>query len=277
MDNEHIFGVISAKLIDSMQESNGDKPFSQDLLLIEDDTLCLFAGHEILSRLTSGRIDTAKTAIEAAQKLKHNRYDLVVSDLCLAEGSAIDLISEAKTQPWSKNKNTPFIALTAYRDMDKHQEALAVGFKAVITKPLTEQQARLFLENCLGAYSSKGNEQKIKRPVIDLKLGMERIGVQSEEKAIYALELLMASLSEDLSLLKNAQDNRDRFGMNEILHKIIGALNYSGAPALEKAAEDLQIALKTGGALIIATGIQAISEQARLLKVAYYDLLMHDV
>lgn len=277
MDNEHVFGAMSAKLIESIQKSNGDKPFSQDLLLIEDDTLCLFAGHEILSRLTSGKIDTAKTAIEAALKLKHNRYDLVVSDLCLAEGSAVDLISEAQTQPWSKNKNTPFIAVTAYRDMDKHQEALAVGFKAVITKPLTEEQAKLFLENYLGSYSPKGSAQVVKRPVIDLKLGMERIGVQSEEKAIYALELLIASLPEDLSLLKNAQDKRDRVSMNDILHKIIGALHYSGAPALEKTVQDLQAALKTGGSLMISTGIQAISEQAKLLRVAYYDLLAHDI
>jgi CheY-like chemotaxis protein len=277
MDNEHILGAMSAELIESIQKSNGDKLFSQDLLLIEDDSLCLFAGHEILSRLTSGKIDTAKTAIEAAQKLKHNRYDLVVSDLCLAEGSAIDLISEAQTQPWSKNKNTPFIAVTAYRDIDKHQEALAVGFKAVITKPLTEEQARLFLENYLGSYSPKDSVERIKKPVIDLKLGMERIGVHNEEKAIYALELLIASLPEDLSLLKNAQDRRDRFGMNEILHKIIGALHYSGAPALEKAVQDLQAALKTGGSSIIATGIQAICEQAKLLRVAYYDLLTHDV
>ncbi len=276
MDNEHIFGAMSAGLIESIQEQSGEKPFSQDLLLIEDDSLCLFAGHEILSRLTSGKIDTAKTAIEAAQKLKRNRYDLVVSDLCLAEGSGIDLISEAQTQSWSKNKNTPFIAVTAYRDMDKHQEALAVGFKAVITKPLTEEQAKLFLEHYLGTYSSKDSAQIIKRPMIDLKLGMDRIGVQSEEKAIYALELLIASLPEDLSALKNAQDKRDRLGMSEILHKLIGALNYSGAPALEKAVQDLQAALKTGGSSIISAGIQGICEQAKLLRVAYYDLLLSD-
>jgi CheY-like chemotaxis protein len=275
MVNEYIIDT-TAELIEIVQKSRGEKPFSQDILLIEDDSLCLFVGHEILSRLTSGKIDTAKTAIEAAQKLKNNRYDLVVSDLCLAEDSAIDLISEAQTQAWSKNKNTPFVVVTAYRDMDKHQEALAVGFKAVITKPLTEEHARIVLENYLGPYASIINAQAIQRPVIDLKLGMERIGVHSEEKAIQAIELLIASLAQDLSQLKNAEMKRDRLGINQILHKLSGALNYSGTPALEKAVQDLQVALKDNEPSAISKGIQAIQEQVQRLKTAYYDLLMDD-
>jgi CheY-like chemotaxis protein len=275
MANEYVIDT-TAKLIEHVQNSRGEKPFSQDLLLIEDDSLCLFVGHEILSRLTSGKIDTAKTAIEAAQKLKHNHYDLVLSDLCLAEDSAIDLISEAQTQSWSKNKNTPFIAITAYRDIDKHQEALAVGFKVVITKPLTEERARIVLENYLGPYVFKHNMQMIEKPVLDLKLGMERIGVYSKEKAIHALELLMTSLPQDLALLKNAEAKHDRISMNQILHKLSGALDYSGAPALEKAVQDLHAVLKTNELCAISKGIQSIQEQAQRLKTAYYDLLMDD-
>ncbi|MCD6045771.1 MAG: arcB 2 [Gammaproteobacteria bacterium] len=274
MDNDYVIEATSAKLLQEVQESRGTKPFSHDLLLIEDDNLCLFAGREILSRLTTGKIDTAKTAIEAAQKLRNNRYDLVVSDLCLAGCSALDLIGEAQTQSWSKNKNTPFIALTAYRDMDKHQEALAVGFKVVIAKPLTEEQARIFLENYLGPYSSKDTAQIIKRPSIDLKLGMERIGVYTEEKAIHALELLIASLPEDLVMLKNAETKQDSLSINQILHKLTGALNYSGTPALEKAVQDLREILQANETSAISKGIQNVQEQVKLLKEAYYDLLM---
>lgn len=275
MDNDYVIEAPSAKLLQEIQEGRGNKPFSQDLLLVEDDNLCLFVGREILSRLTTGKIDTAKTAIEAAQKLRNNHYDLVVSDLCLGGCSALDLIVEAQTQSWSKNKNTPFIALTAYRDMDKHQEALAVGFKVVIAKPLTEEQARISLENYLGPYSSNDNTaQIIKRPSIDLKLGMERIGVYTEEKAIYALELLIASLPEDLLGLRNAEVKQDHLSINQILHKLTGALNYSGTPALEKSVEDLRAILKENQTSAISKGIQAVQEQVKLLKEAYYDLLM---
>ncbi len=275
MDNKYIIDT-TAKFIETIQKSRGEKPFSQDILLIEDDNLCLFVGCDILSRLTSGKIDTAKTAIEAAQKLKYNHYDLVVSDLCLAEDSAIDLISEAQTQSWSKNKDTPFIAVTGYRDIDKHQEALAVGFKVVITKPLTEERARMVLENYLESYVFNNDTQMIKKPVIDLKLGMDRIGVYSKEKVIQALKLLMASLPQDLALLKNAEAKRDRASMSQIVHKLSGALNYSGTPALEKAVQDLYAALKANEPSAISKGVQAIQEQVQLLRTAYYNLPMGD-
>jgi DNA-binding NtrC family response regulator len=273
MDNKYIIDA-TAKFIETIQKNRGEKPFSQDILLIEDDSLCLFVGYEILSRLTSGKIDTAKTAIEAAQKLKYNHYGLVVSDLCLAKDSAIDLISEAQTQSWSKNKDTPFIAVTGYRDIDKHQEALAVGFKVVITKPLTEERARMVLENYLEPDVFKNDIQMIKKPVIDLKLGMDRIGVYSKEKVIQALKLLMASLPQDLVLLKNAEAKRDRASMSQIIHKLSGALNYSGTPALEKAVQDLHAVLKANEPSAISKGIQAIQEQVQLLRTAYYNLPM---
>lgn len=275
MESEHVIDATE-KFTKNIQESREKKPFFQDLLLIEDDDLCLFVGYDILARLTSGKIDTAKTAMDAAQKLRQNRYDLVISDLCLTGGNAIDLMSEAQTQSWSKNRNTPFIAVTAYRDIDKHQEALAVGFKVVIAKPLTEDQARLFLENYLGPYSSTDSIPIIKRPVIDLMLGMERIGAHTEEKAIKALELLIASLPQELLVLKNAEAKHDRATMGQILHKLVGALNYSGTPALEKAAQDLQTILKLDEPAAISKGVKDIQEQVKLLKAAYYDLLMDD-
>ena len=134
----------------------------------------------------------------------------------------------------------------------------------------------MILENYLEPYVFKNDMQRIKKPAIDLKLGMERIGVYSKEKAMHALELLMTSLPQDLALLNNAKAKRDRMSMDQILHKLSGALNYSSAPALEKAVQDLQGILKTDDPSAISKGIQAIQEQTKLLKAAYYDLLMDD-
>lgn len=275
MNSEIVFEKKTSSRIKNKFDEN--KPFPHNLLVIEDDDLCLFAGCEILSRLTTGKIDTAKTIAEAEQKLKHNRYDLILSDLCLPDGNAIDLVADAYAQSGSKNKNTPFVAVTAYRDMDKHQQALAGGFKAVTAKPLTEAQAKIFLENYLEPSSYYDSTSIIDRPVIDLKLGMERMGVYSQEKAITALELLMVSLIEDLSVLKNAGEQQDYLSMGNILHKIMGALNYSGAPALEKAVQDLQNILKTGMLLAISDGVKAVYAQVKLLRAAYSDLVTYGI
>lgn len=276
MNNETISERSFSSNTQKTADTDEHKPFSLDLLLIEDDDLCLFAGYDILSRLTTGKIDITGTIAGAKQKLKCNCYDLVVSDLCLTDGNAIDLIAEMQSQSWPKNKNTPFVAVTAYHDMDKHQQALSKGFKAVTTKPLTETQARIFLENYLESSLSHDSTQTIDKPAIDLKLGMERIGVWSEEKAITALELLMVSLTEDLPVLRCAEEQHDYLSMGKILHKLIGALNYSCAPGLEKAVQDLYMALKANELSAIPKGIQAIQKQVQLLKAAYYDLLLDD-
>lgn len=273
MDNEFLVKERSTKFIGNLQDDENYKPFSQDLLLIEDDKVCLFVGQEILSHLTSGKIDTATTVTEAKEKLKHNRYDLVLSDLCLADGSGMDIISEVQTQSGSKNKNTPFIAVTAYHELNKHQEALSAGFKSVINKPISEDQARMLMKDCFT--KRKSRDKTIKRPVIDLQLGMQRIGVYSQEKALQVLELLMISLPEDLSALRNAESKRDRSAINDVTHKLIGALSYSAAPALEEAVQDLQAMLQTNQPSALSAGIQQVTEQVESLKAAYYDLLIY--
>ncbi len=247
---------------------------SQAILLIEDDTVCLFVEKEILARLTDRKIDTAKTVFEANEKLNQQAYNLVVADLCLSDGSALDIIAAARTQAESKNKKTPFVALTAYREQNKHQEALQAGFTTVVVKPLTEEETRNFILHQVKHPSYEHTD--LSRPVIDLKLGMDRLCEGTKEKAIQALELLIVSLADDLEALKSAQSEQDHSSMNDILHKIRGALQYSATPAFEKAVQDLQIAFREKQVEVISRGIQDLDEQMKWLKEAYYDLLNYE-
>lgn len=275
MHTELIMEEALEKSTQSELENKIDKPFSQNILLIEDDEVCLFVAQEIFSRLSSGKIDTARTVLEAAEKLQASSYDLVVSDLRLGEGDAREVISAAKT-PESPNKNTIFVALTGYREPVKHQEALNAGFKEVVTKPLTEDQAIKLIRNCF-IHKADRETLKVERPVIDLQLGMERIGVYAKDKVLQVLELLIISLSEDLALLKEAENKQDRVAMQGILHKLIGALHYSPTPALEKSVQDLQENLNVNPSTIIAAGIEDVDRQVKALKAAYYDWLMYEV
>ena len=270
MTADSIFESAPRAVLSAKKEQDS----SQVILLIEDDNVCLFVEKEILTRLTEGKIDTAKTVFEANEKLTQHAYDLVVADLCLSDGSALDIIAAARTQAESKNKKTPFVALTAYRAQNKHQEALQAGFTTVVTKPLTEEEARNFMLHPMKHPSYEYTD--LSRPVIDLKLGMDRLCEGNKEKAIQALELLIVSLTEDLEALKSAQSEHDQSSMNDILHKIRGALQYSATPAFEKAVQDLQAAFREKQTQAIARGIQNLDEQMKWLKEAYYDLLNYE-
>jgi PAS domain S-box-containing protein len=219
-------------------------PFTHRLLIIEDDKTCLFAEKNLLSTFTSD-IDAAESVAEALEKLATKKYDLVISDLGLPDGSGNDIVAKVKATPESPNKNTPFVAMTAHQDALKHQRAMEAGFTATNTKPLGADKATELLKSYPAENVSPPQEELVLStkahglPVIDLALGMQRIAVHSEESAIEALDILWGTLQDDILLLRLAEENSDIEAINALLLKMRGALCYTGTPRLQAACEAL--------------------------------------
>jgi PAS domain S-box-containing protein len=217
-------------------------PFSHELLIIEDDKTCLFAEKNLLSGYTN-KIDSAENVADALKKLSEKRYDLVISDLGLPDGSGNDIVAKVKANPDSPNYKTPFVAMTAHQDAEKHKRAMEAGFTETNTKPLGVDKAVELLKS----YPAQGDEPENEEEgvaVIDLALGMQRIGAKTESAAIEALSILYETLQEDIPALKEAEKNNDIEGAREVLHKIRGGLCYSGTPRLEEAIKLLHADVK---------------------------------
>ncbi len=247
-----------------------DLPFQHRILLIEDDNVSLFAASEMLSRLTT-MVDMARDVEEANERLSTTAYDLVIADINLPDGTGMDIIHCAYSSAKSKNKATPFVALTAHQDKKKHQAILDSGFVDVATKPLSLARAYLFLERC-----SLNNDELAPADlaVIDLKLGMKRIGAGNDEKAVIAIGMLIESLEEDIIALKRLQASNNIAGVQEVLHKIKGGLEYSGVPRLQKHIALLYSEINTNTDLSALQPLfNAIYEQVALLTTAYQDLV----
>lgn len=247
-----------------------DLPFHHRILLIEDDKVSLFAASEILSRLTT-MVDMARDIEEATECLNNTVYDLVISDINLPDGTGMDLVHSIQSAPESLNKNTPFVALTAYQDRKKYQAILNSGFVDVVTKPLSLAQAYLFLERCS---LNKDKRAPADLAIIDLKLGMKRIGAENDEKAVIAIGMLVDSLKEDIVELKRLHAQNDIAGIREILHKIKGGLDYSGAPRLQKYSDLLYSEIHAHANLLALQPLfDAVYEQVTLLTTAYQELV----
>ena len=220
------------KKIKDGKSSSEKTPFAHDILIIEDDKICLFAEKNLLSGFTN-KIDSAENVAEALEKLSKKRYDLVISDLGLPDGSGNDIVAKVKSSPESLNYKTPFVAMTAHQDAEKHKQAMDAGFAATNTKPLSTDKAVELLKT----YPSGGAEIESEEEglaVIDIPLGMQRIRA-NEDGAIEALRILLKTLQEDIPMLQEAEKNNNIKGAREVLHKIRGGLCYSGTPRLEKA------------------------------------------
>lgn len=211
------------------------------ILIIEDDKVCLFAEKQIISAFTSN-IDTAKNMREALELLARKQYDLVISDLGLPDGSGAEIAALIRKDDTSPNQKTTFIAMTAHRDKEKHQEALEAGFTEIATKPLTEERVQHFLNIYpLGEEKESGDDLE----VIDLESTIQRLHARNVKGALVGLGILSNSLKEDILLLQQTQKQNDISGAREVLHKIRSGLYYSGTPRLEKAVVDLHVAVKS--------------------------------
>lgn len=267
-------------------------PFQHRILLIEDDNVSLFAASEILSSLTA-MVDMARDVEEATEQLNAVEYDLVISDISLPDGTGMDIIRHARTSEESKNKATPFVALTAHQTKRKHEEILSHGFFEVITKPLSSECAHSFLSHCVAnrnlqqdSYDLPARDLNIATEgdvmvardvaVIDLHLGLQRMSAKHDEKALIAIGMLIDSLKEDINVLKECYDKNDIAGVREILLKIRGGLDYSGVPRLQQSIAVLHAALKNSDdTAMLKPLFNNVYEQVAVLRQAYQDLLIH--
>lgn len=224
------------------RKASENTPFNHELLIIEDDKTCLFAEKNLLSGYTH-KIDSAENVADALKKLAAKRYDLVISDLGLPDGSGNDIVAQIKASSESPNYRTPFVAMTAHQDAVKHKQAMDAGFDAVGTKPLSTEKAIEFLRT-YPAKSDQIDHEEEGLAVIDIALGMQRIGSQTEGNAIEALGLLYETFQEDIPRLKEAQKNNDIEEARDVLHKIRGGLYYTGTPRLEEAFKLLHAEVK---------------------------------
>lgn len=73
--------------------------------------------------------------------LGHLRFEVLVCDIGLPDGSGLDLVAEAKKrQPWKKT-----VALTAHGRNRERETGLQAGFDEYLTKPFDFHRLRSLL------------------------------------------------------------------------------------------------------------------------------------
>ena len=112
-----------------------------DILFVEDseDSRVLFA------RLLTGgghRVVPAGSMGEALGLLDCLRFDVLVSDISLPDGSGLDLVTEAK----KRQHFTKAVALTGRGKPEDREEGLRAGFDEYLTKPVDFYQLRALLD-----------------------------------------------------------------------------------------------------------------------------------
>src|SRR5690606_191718 len=110
------------------------------ILVVEDDDI-LRDGLKVGLGLAGFSIDTVSTVADASEALAVDRFDAVVLDRMLPDGSGLDVL---KTMRRAENR-TPVLLLTAKDDVSDRIDGLDAGADDYLGKPfdLDEVAARL--------------------------------------------------------------------------------------------------------------------------------------
>ncbi len=104
------------------------------LLLVEDNIL---NQKLIFLNLTKFgfKIDVANNGAEAIEKVKENRYNIILMDLMMPVMDGLEATQEIRLFEETLNQHTPIIGLTANTFDADREKCLAIGMDEFMSKP----------------------------------------------------------------------------------------------------------------------------------------------
>lgn len=120
---------------------------AESILVVEDDPLML-AALEILLEDEGYAVTTAQSGIDAIRMAKDKEFDLVISDVQMAEMDGMETISGVKQQQPSARS----IVITGYASPDVPIQAIKMGVDDYILKPFDDRQFVASVKRCLESF-----------------------------------------------------------------------------------------------------------------------------
>ena len=187
---------------------------SEKILVIEDEpdirrNLEYNLGREGFNASSVGSLD------EAGEKLESKKFDLILLDLMLPDGSGLDLCKKIKSN--SETETTPIIILTAKDDEVDKVVGFELGADDYVTKPFSVRELILRIKAILKRSDTKTKEVvEVERQFGDLKIDVDSHEVHVDSQLIDLTAL-------EFRLLKELVDKRGRVqSRDQLLSEVWG-------------------------------------------------------
>ena len=185
-----------------------------NILVIEDEpdirrNLEYNLGREGFKASSVGSLD------EANDKLESKKFDLILLDLMLPDGSGLDLCKKIKSN--SETETTPIIILTAKDDEVDKVVGFELGADDYVTKPFSVRELILRVKAILKRSDTKTKEVvEVERQFGDLKIDVDSHEVHVDSQLIELTAL-------EFRLLKELVDKRGRVqSRDQLLSEVWG-------------------------------------------------------
>ena len=130
---------------------------SRGHILVVDDERSLREFLTILLEQEGYEVTTADTVASGTEQVIDGKFDLVMCDLKLPDGSGLEVLAEGRKQ----QVESPFIIITAHTTPQHALEALRAGAAEYLSKPFNVDDLKLILEKLLGKGATEEDSQEV--------------------------------------------------------------------------------------------------------------------
>ncbi|MDD2558605.1 MAG: sigma-54 dependent transcriptional regulator [Desulfuromonadaceae bacterium] len=163
--------------------SSSTPRYNSPHLLIVDDEASMREVLEIMFHAEGYSVDVAADGAQALEKLQHQAYDLILTDMRMPNIDGLELLERIR----NLHTETLVIMMTAYSTTAQAVEAMKLGAYDYIVKPFNNEDIRLTIKKAL-EFSSLKHENKHLRSELDRRNSFERLtGKSAAMQQLYTL------------------------------------------------------------------------------------------
>lgn len=164
-------------------------------ILVVDDESSITGALELILGERGYQVETAGSVAEAVELLARRPFDLVLTDLRLADSTGIELLTRVKQD----SPETEVILMTAHGSVELTIEAIKRGAYYYVEKPFTPGQVLMLVKRALEFASVRKENRTLKRT---LGGEAEAFGMSGRTpKLLQIFETIRATASSDASVL----------------------------------------------------------------------------
>ena len=164
-------------------------------ILIVDDDLSVTDCMRLLLTDAGFDVQTAHTFAQAGAIFGAHQFDLVITDLCLPDGTGIDIITLVKTEA----PETEVILMTGHGSLDITIEAIKRGAYYYLEKPCTPDTLLMLINRALEVATLKRENESLKKTLSGAGESFGMIGRHPQLHQI--IQIIRTTAPSDASVL----------------------------------------------------------------------------
>jgi CheY-like chemotaxis protein len=212
------------------------------VLLVEDNDINRLYAESVL-KTWKCKTDSAENGVVAIEKLKNNRYDVVLMDVQMPVMDGYEAAKAVRLLPGMKE--LPIIALTANATQADIEKCKASGMDDYLSKPFTPDDLfqKLFIE--LKIESTWSGVDESGKKLFDLDY-LRKISGGNEEFVNEMIQTFIHSIPKLIAKVEESALQKDWPNVSRIVHQIKPSLTLLGIHSLREKASLLEEQYKHG-------------------------------